>query len=390
MRRSFLVLAAATVVIAVAVIVLVPAGGDEPATTTVNNIAGPSTTGGPTISTSTTSNSTSTTAVPGPPSPLNGLPVADPDLLDRRVVAVKIDNYPSAPRPQSGLQDADAVFEYLVYGDSTRLLVLFHHSDSECLGPIRSIRPTDSALLARIAPVIFISGGQAYIRSLSWDRGVGILNYERYGYWIINAPGPHEFTKYSTTSGMRQAADDYGYADEFSGWLYEIAEWDDLPEKSATNISLEWSNSYTAGWVYEDGVYKRYANGDPDLWIDQEGLDRWILAEDYGESLNSVAAEIIEEGHGAQLAHDVLVVMLGHQGYAFPPEGVDGSPVPQFYTTGSGDLLIFYQGRVLEGTWERNLMTDEFLLLDNEGNPVTVPPGLPWISLFPDTYSITY
>ncbi len=46
--------------------------------------------------------------------PLTGLVPADPSLLDRRPLVIKISNYPRAIRPQYGLNEADIVFEYYI------------------------------------------------------------------------------------------------------------------------------------------------------------------------------------------------------------------------------------------------------------------------------------
>ena len=64
-------------------------------------------------------------------SALTGLEIA-PELWlkrPRRVLAFKIDNNINA-RPQSGLQEADAVFELLVEGGMTRFLAFFHDKSS--------------------------------------------------------------------------------------------------------------------------------------------------------------------------------------------------------------------------------------------------------------------
>lgn len=364
--------------------------GDTPTT----DIAGPSTTVDTTVTSTTRPSSTTTTTLPpGPPSPINGLPVADEDLLDRLVVPVKVDNETTVTRPQSGLQNADAVIEYLCYADSTRYMVIFHSDDSDWVGPIRSIRPTDSTLVARMGPAIFASAGSDYIRALTLERGVNYIRYDVFGWEDLDAPGPFWVRKYSSTFDMREAADEQGYDDEFYGWLYEVAEWESLPADDADTITLQWSGIYTVEWVYEDGVYKRFANGAADMWLDEEGATRWAQAEYNGESLEAVAAEIVESGHGGQLEYDVLVVLKGEQSIRFPPEWSTKAATPQTQTLGENQMLIFYQGRVLEGTWERSGFTDAYLLFDNEGNPVTVPPGLPWISIFPDNstvYPLTY
>ncbi len=37
----------------------------------------------------------------------------------------------------------------------------------------------------------------------------------------------------------------------------------------------------------------------------------------------------------------------------------------------------------MEGTWERDAVDEPFRLFDADGNPAVVPPGVPWISVFP-------
>ena len=81
-------------------------------------------------------------------SPLTGMEIS-PELWlkrPRRVLAFKIDNNINA-RPQSGLQEADAVFELLVEGGMTRFLALFLDKTSSYLGPIRSARPVSNTHL---------------------------------------------------------------------------------------------------------------------------------------------------------------------------------------------------------------------------------------------------
>ena len=93
----------------------------------------------PTSSTSTTT----TTTIPEPvlpPSPLTGLGVEDPELLTRRTMAVKVDNHWDA-RPQSGIGEAETVFELLVEGGLTRFIALYHTADPAAVGPVRSVRP---------------------------------------------------------------------------------------------------------------------------------------------------------------------------------------------------------------------------------------------------------
>jgi hypothetical protein len=72
-------------------------------------------------------------------------------------LSVKIDNAPAA-RPQSGLNNADLVFECLVEGGMSRFLAVFQSQRAAELGPIRSARPVDGALLRALHGGIFAQG----------------------------------------------------------------------------------------------------------------------------------------------------------------------------------------------------------------------------------------
>ena len=304
---------------------------------------------------------TATTLPAGSPSPLNGLPVADEALLNRRVMAVKVDNHPNA-RPQSGLQEADAVIEIIVEGGFTRFIALFHSSDSGYVGPVRSIRPTDTAVLPPIDPVLLISGGQAWIQSLAGQRSIPLIGEGAAGLFrMSHRQAPHNL--YADTWDARRTADERGYDDDINGPLYAIGDWE-TPAEEANTIELDWASGHLVTWTYDRGVYKRAENGVPHSWVDGAG-------------------------HRAQLAFDVLVVIEGHQYTAVPPPG-GRSAVPAIETLGTGRLLIFAEGRVMEGTWERDAVEEPFRLLDGEGNPAVVPPGIPWISIFPQERSATW
>ena len=44
----------------------------------------------------------------------------------------------------------------------------------------------------------------------------------------------------------------------------------------------------------------------------------------------------------------------------------------------------------MTGNWERESIEDPFTLLDDSGAPMTVPPGKPWISIFPEQRSVRW
>jgi Protein of unknown function (DUF3048) C-terminal domain len=64
-------------------------------------------------------------------------------------------------------------------------------------------------------------------------------------------------------------------------------------------------------------------------------------------------------------------------------DDIAGNPVPAFDVVGSGDLLVFRNGKVMEGTWERDAEEELTLLLDRQGDEIALAPGRTWVELFP-------
>ena len=103
------------------------------------------------------STTTTTAPPPGPACPLTGTPSSG-SVPQRPALAVKVDNYPDA-RPQSGLDKADIVFEEPVEGGITRYVAVFQCQQPTLVGPIRSARFPDVAILDELSKPIFVHVG---------------------------------------------------------------------------------------------------------------------------------------------------------------------------------------------------------------------------------------
>ncbi|MGI6343567.1 MAG: DUF3048 domain-containing protein [Bacillota bacterium] len=66
-------------------------------------------------------------------------PEREPEPELPGVLLAMIDNHPNA-NPQSGLLDADIVYEMMAEGGITRYLAVFYSKKPELIGPIRSAR----------------------------------------------------------------------------------------------------------------------------------------------------------------------------------------------------------------------------------------------------------
>src|SRR5690606_31330578 len=79
--------------------------------------------------------------------PFTGLPVENPENLNRRPLIIKITNHPPALRPQWGPNAADMVWELVVGGAVTRFAAIYLTKDFERVGPVRSARLGDCDLV---------------------------------------------------------------------------------------------------------------------------------------------------------------------------------------------------------------------------------------------------
>lgn len=331
----------------------------ESTTTTALTTLPPVTTAAPTTATSTTQASTTTTTTSPPTapatSPLNGLPVDDPATIDRRVIAVKIDNHPDA-RPQSGIQEADAVYELIVEGGLTRFIALFLQTDSEYIGPIRSLRPTDPTLIKPLEGTLQISGGQAWIRSIARNAGVPLIEETSPNTFRIPANGrARERTLFGATEGMRTRADQIGAPDAPPAPWFAFGE--PTPGTTAARtITIDFSQATEITWAYNGDTYLRNTGGQLHNWEDADGTV-------------------------GPVQFDTLVVLTARQYTAVPPGS--GRAVPALDTVGTGEAMAFYDGTVVEGTWARDSIADPFVLTTAAGDEIVLPPGRLWVSVVP-------
>lgn len=309
----------------------------------------------------TTASPATTTTLP--PSPLNGLGVTDEELLDRRVMAVKIDNHRNA-RPQSGLQEAEAVYELLVEGGLSRFIALFHAVDSSYVGPIRSIRPTDPTLLKPLGAPMQISGGQAWVRSLVARLDVNFMG-EVSGdatFRISSRSAPHNL--FGDTAEMRVRADRLDFSDAPPAPIFVFGDASQHTGE-AYRIRLSWSGGNDVYWEYDGDRYLRFQGDVAHEWVD-------------------------EDGDGGQVAFDTLVVLVAERYTARPRSSESGSSVPALDTVGEGEALLFYGGLVVEGSWSRTSIDEPFLLETATGDALVVPPGRLWISVFPHNRTVSW
>ena len=307
--------------------------GDESAT---QDTAAPATTA---------ESTTTTTTIPPILAPLTGLTVDAP--ITRPALVVKIDNHPKA-RPQWGLNQADIVFEENVEM-LTRFAAVFHTTDSDPVGPIRSGRRQDVDLLESFnAPLFAWSGGNAEVTKLIRASTMVDLSHsaanDAGGYRRESSrSAPHNLI--ADTSKLWTLAPE-GAAPPQSQFAYRAAD-EAIPATARETAGIKLSM---------DGVRV--------LWEWSAEFSRFLRSQDDKphvdvEDVRINAANVV-----------VLYVQYSKSGY---------SPVAK--TIGSGEAWVFTAGKLFQGTWERDDAGKPFTLKDTAGNEIKLTPGNTWVQL---------
>lgn len=337
-----------------AALVLAACGGGDDADTTTTLAASTTTRPATTTAAPTTTSepATTTTVVADPTWPLTGQPIEDAaDLTPlRRALAVKIDNHPAAV-PQSGLNQADIVFEENVEG-WTRFAAVFHSQSSDPVGPIRSGRTQDIAVLEALnKPLLLWSGGNGRVtQAINASELVNLSPTTANGpagfYRERSRSAPHNLYA-STTKAWEAAPEELSPAAPL--FTYRTAA-DEAPAGlPVTTADLKMEGGVRVQWTYD------------------EASGRFFRAQQGKDHLDT---------EGLQLSTENLVVVY----VDYQPSAADHRS-PEAQTIGSGPAFVLIDGTVTLGTWERADQHAPWTLTDEDGEPILLNPGNTWVEL---------
>lgn len=184
-----------------------------------------------------------------------------------RPYAVVINNFPSAVKVQTGLNDAYMVYEFPVEGGMTRSLALYKDKETSKIGTVRSARHNFLDYVLE-NDAIFVHFGWSYhaeeqVPSLGINNINGLVDAP---FWRENPEGlATEHTAYTSLVKCAETAENKGYrlTTDKKVPLNYIAEEVNLDGDSASDISISYSGAYTVEFKYneESKIYTRYVNG---------------------------------------------------------------------------------------------------------------------------------
>jgi hypothetical protein len=290
------------------------------------------------------------------------------ELMDRRPVAVMISNHVQA-RPQSGLNEADIVYEALVESGITRYLAFYWSKGPQKVGSIRSARQYYLEWLSPYDP-IYIHDGCASTDDPRTNACGNIYSYNikdiaTTGSWRWNDGrryAPHN--EYNSVVSAWDYAEDRGWGnfpDDLESWEFK----NDADSSERGNAyrykiifhnRLRNSGNYDTIWEYDSSTnsYKRWVGGRVD--IDQENNSQ-VTAKNV----------VIQETDLTPSYDDKGRIILD--------------------TIGQGKAIILMDGKEVDGSWKKSNRTDRTTYYDDDGNEIEFNRGRIWISVITQSTS---
>lgn len=350
-RRQWTIAAAlfGVIVLVAALVVLATSGGDDEDEVVAST-------------TSTTEAETTTTTEPaGPTWPLTGLPVEDEAMAQRPTLVVKIDNAEprsgQGGRPQAGINQADIIYEEMVEGSVTRLASLFHSTDVDPVGPIRSARTTDLLIMASLQrPLFGWSGANAGVAAQVRDSDivdVGVDAASGAYYRASDRPAPYNL--FSSTPALRAAGPDEQRPPP-PQFTYREDGVAPAGGRAVSGVTVNFGGgpgSAPADFEWDGSGWARSQRGDPHVDAD-----------------------------GVRVAPPNVIVRFT------PYEEVQccdaaGFPIVEAQMAGEGDAWILTDGQLVEARWSQPSVDAPTQYTDADGQPVGLTPGRTWVLIAP-------
>lgn len=282
--------------------------------------------------------------------PFTGVMVEDESKM--RPVLATISNDPKA-RPQSGLSEADMIYELIVEGDTTRYLALFQSSLPAEIGPIRSSRDMFIHMAKGLDAFYVAHGYSPDARALLQANYVDHVNGMQHDGTLFKRSSerhaPHN--SYISDTNIRLAAEQVNapmIMEKKSPYSFygSIEEVRIAAKATAITVQNGAHPQFTSEYVYDEnsGVYTKTVNG----------------------------VEMIDQGNEQSVEFsNVLVFEAEH-------ETIDAEGRQSIDLEAGGHAVLFQAGKVQEVEWKN--INGMFVPVEN-GVTVKLVPGKTWIHI---------
>jgi hypothetical protein len=306
--------------------------------------------------------------------PLTGLAVADPSIMNRRPVLVKVSNFPRDGRPHAGLSSADIVFEYSTGAGENRFAGLYYGQNSDQVGPVRSGRYIDEWLTSMYQGILGMMFAYApehaeLINHLGQSRVIdGTIQtcpalcdknqVDSIYTWFANTA---EMTKY-----YEKSTDALNSKPDLDGMVFNTE-----PPSGGTDgadVTLHFGANNEGQWKY-DPQQKKYL--------------RWIDNEVNTTTFNMIP--LVDRNTNQQLAFSNVIILFS----TYTTLNSRDSIFKVALAGSEGKAMIFRDGDLYEATWKGVDDSHPLQFFDANGKPFALQPGNSWIAIVDNLSKVT-
>ena len=297
-------------------------------------------------------------------SPLTGEEVKNEKATTKPVTAIMIENSPDA-RPQSGLKDAEIVYEAIAEGGITRFLAIYQQNKPKLVGPVRSVRMYYVDWLAPYnASVAHVGGSFKALKEIR--KGSKYRDIDQFfnpgTYWrASDRYAPHNvYTSFKKIDALNKKK---GYKKSDPKVISRVAapanDKEKIPEQTKPSINARTVNlnvssaTYNSKYVYnkKKDVYLRFLGG-------AKHIDR---------EKGQIQAKVV-------IALKVNMKRVFQDGYR-----------EQIATSGKGTAYVFQNGHVSKVTWRKSGRAGQLTFFRKDNTPFLLERGNTWITAVPNS-----
>jgi hypothetical protein len=308
---------------------------------------------------------------------MTGLRPSDPSVLERRPLAIKVDNDPAVV-PQSGLNKADVVVEHPKERCMTRFTAIYQSQDSPRVGSIRSARIVDVELPVIFDAILGFSGSVEPVRQMIYKSDIGkqVLEQARFGgayFRDKNIRVP--FNLFANTDTMWKVATQRGLntpPKPTAAWVF--SEGAPAGGKNAATLAIPYPQLYkvlSVGWRYD------------------AGSGRWLRTLAGKPAIDKADGKQISAANVIVLSANTVETLIPEQGTKLIRGGCQSNASVEVQLWGSGPVKILRDGKVYEGKWVRDGRRAPFRFVDAAGKDIPLKPGNSWWQIVPSTMPVT-
>lgn len=290
--------------------------------------------------------------------PLTGLPATDPAGLDHPAVAVKLSDVRQA-HPQAGVDRADIVFVEPIGVAYTRLAAVFHSDVPDRVGPVRSVRPMDAALLSPMRPVLASTMAaewvMRYVDEVADVDHLGSLRVADPDAYVLDPSRPRPDDVFTDPVLLLELSDRTEPPPPYFSYSSDLASSSAVRAAAmGSTVEIPYGPGWTVRWTYD------------------EAARRYLREQPWGPHETTEAVQVS--------ATNVLVLEVGSLTQKLSEGG--GAPVPVLQLVdGTGSFLALSGGHRVTGTWSKAAVDRPFRLTTTAGDPLMLAPGATWVEM---------